>query len=276
MSRLNEHTLICCDALDFIAESANIYNWNLLRNPNPQFIMYDVTSKTKNDLFETIMTNVNNPYIIKMLKLTLKSLHIIVDSDGYDFGALAAFFATYIQERQKKLHDTGNYIEVETLLTSEIHNISICKPELYLEFYEMEKHHIELNLNHNMTTRSNLYNNIDYHAYNEINNFINYLKPTIEDGEESFDEIELEILYYNEDDENDTIININYILKKIKVEGFECPICYNVQKSEDLCVTLNCRHKYCKTCFHAILDSKTIACAMCRSPITECEESEII
>lgn len=36
-----------CRVLDFIAESVNIYNWNLLRVSNPEFIMYDVTNETK-------------------------------------------------------------------------------------------------------------------------------------------------------------------------------------------------------------------------------------
>ena len=58
MSRLNENTYnVLCDVLEFIAESVNIYNWHLLRNPNPQFIMYDVTSETKNNVFYTIMRN---------------------------------------------------------------------------------------------------------------------------------------------------------------------------------------------------------------------------
>ena len=43
-----------------------------------------------------------------------------------------------------------------------------------------------------------VYNNIDYASYNEITNSINYSVPFSEDGEEYIDEIELEILYYDD------------------------------------------------------------------------------
>lgn len=273
MSSLNEKTnIIRCNILNFIAESVNIYNWHLLRNPNPLFIMYDVTSQTKNDLFNTILYNENKIYMINILKVTLKTLHIITDIDGYDFGTMAAFFASYIQDRQKKLQETGQYIEVETLLNYNIDSVSNFKPDLYLELYEIEKHNINLNLNYDITTRRDLYNNIDYSSYNEVFNSIKYSKPSVEDDdEEDFDEIELELLYYDHDEPTITIRQ-----KHTKVDSFECPICYETQQSSDFCVTLKCLHKYCKKCFHNIINSQITLCAMCRRPITECEENEII
>lgn len=259
-----------CRVLDFIAESVNIYNWNLLRVSNPEFIMYDVTNETKNKFFNTIMTNENSTYIFSMLKLTLKSLHIIADADGYDFVTLAELFAIYIQERQKKLHETGHYYEVESLLTYEIDEDSDVKPELYLELSNIEKHNIDLNSNYNTVIRRNLYNNVRS-AYNITDDFINYSHPIFENGEEYIDEIELELLYHNT-----PIIHITMRKKSTKAESFECPICYEKQSSSQICITLNCHHIFCKSCFQGIIDSRTILCAMCRCPITECEEREII
>ena len=208
-----------------------------------------------------------------MLKVTLKSLHIIIDMDGYDFVTLAELFANYIQERQKKIQETGQYIEVETLLSHELSNtvFQFRSPDLYLELQEIEKRNIDLNLYHNTLTRSNVYNNIDYASYNEITNSINYSVPFSEDGEEYIDEIELEILYYDE-----PLINIIIRRNPAKVESFECPICYEIQKSPNFCVALNCHHNYCNICFYRIINSDIRLCAMCRCPITEGEEHEII
>lgn len=265
MSRLQrESNVIVCNVLDFIAESVNIYNLHLLRVSNPDFIMYDVTSTTKNNLFDTIMRNEDNTHIMKMLKLTLKSLHIIFDLDGYEFVSLADMFANYIQERQKKLQETGDYIEVETLLKSEIHSNSNVTPDLYLELCDIENRNIDLNLNYDTHARSILYNTIDDSSYDVIN----YSSNSFEDDDYL---VELELLYYE-----DPISIIKFRVSHTKVQSFECPICYEIPKSPNFCITLSCNHKYCENCFQDILDSNTILCAMCRCPITECEKSEII
>lgn len=57
-------------------------------------------------------------------------------------------------------------------------------------------------------------------------------------------------------------------------ENFDCPICLDCVDNSK-CVTLNCNHKFCSTCFSELLKSNTtrqiISCSLCRTTVTNLE-----
>ena len=265
-----EHIEICC-ALSFIAEGVNIYNWYLRRENNPQCLMFDETNKSKEDLYLNLLDSRNDENIFNILSLTLYKLNIILDKNDNDFNTLAMLFSNFIHNRQKRLHETGDFPEAEFFLYIELEErediYNTTKPNLYISLYELEKKYIDIILNINTETRTLLYNGLKYDNYNT---------PYFGDAF-----ILIEVLYMNDDIErilNVSNINIKLIYNSTKVEKFECPICYDEQTSNHICVTTNCGHKYCETCFRGIFDSmvRPILCAMCRTPITEGIESQIL
>ena len=58
------------------------------------------------------------------------------------------------------------------------------------------------------------------------------------------------------------IVDTNIILE------FDCPICFEEQKSGSQCATTTCEHQYCAPCFESMTQYKRV-CAMCRGKISE-------
>lgn len=261
-----EHIEICC-ALSFIAEGINIYNWYLRHQHNPQCLMFDETNNSKNDLYLNLMNSRNDENIFNVLNLTLYKIGIILHRDDNDFNTLAMLFSDFIHNRQKILHETGEFPETEFLLYIEIEDSNnATKPNLYMSIYEIEKKYINIILNSDAETRTLLYNSPNHETS---------YTPCFGDAF-----ILIEVLYMNDDIEtmlNVSNINIKLNYNSAKVEKFDCPICYDEQNSNHICVTTNCGHKYCEKCFRGIFNNsaRPILCAMCRCPITEGLESEI-
>jgi hypothetical protein len=262
-----EHIEICC-ALSFIAEGVNIYNWYLRQENNPQGLMFDETNISKDNLYLNLMNSQNDENIFNVLNVTLYKLNIILDRCDNEFNTLAMLFTNFIHHRQKMLHETGDFPPEECFLYIEIEESNhTTVPNLYISIYELEKKYIEIILKN--TTESRLT------SYNRLNRD-NYTSPYFGDAF-----ILIEVLYMNDDIEtilNVSNINIKLTYNSTKVEKFECPICYDEQNSNHICVTTNCGHKYCEKCFRGIFNSsaRPIICAMCRSPIIEGVESEIL
>jgi hypothetical protein len=258
-------------ALNFIAEGVNIYNWHLRNENNPNCLMFDQTNHAKRELYINLMSSsVNNEdRIFNLLNLTLYKLSIILHRDDNDFHTLAILFSNFIHNRQKILHETGEFPQAECFLFMEIedampHEVT---PKLYISIYELEKKYINIILNSTIETRKTLYN------YYRINNY-----PCQSFGD-AF--VAIEVLYMNDAIEtilNASNINIRLMANSTKIETLECPICYEVQISSNRCITTNCNHTYCEYCFRRILESgaQPITCPMCRCRITEGVESEII
>ena len=262
-----EHIEICA-ALSFIAEGVNIYNWYLRNENNPQCLMFDEMNDAKDDLYLNLMKSENNEYMLNVLNLTLYKLSIILYTYDNDFNTLAMLFSNFIHNRQKTLHETGEFPEAECLLYIEIENsYNLTKPNLYISIYELEKKYIDIILNNTTETRVLLYNSLKHDS-----NKIPYFGDAF---------ILIEVLYMTPGIEtilNSSNTNIKLSYNSTKVEKFDCPICYDEQTSNHLCVTTNCGHKYCETCFRGMLERyiRPILCAMCRCPIKEGVECEIL
>lgn len=267
-----EHNNLCC-ALLFIAEAVNIYNWYLRREDNPQYFIYDETNESKHNLYVNIMNSENKEEVLNKLRITFLKLSIILYDDDYtDLNKLAMIFVNFIHNRQKRLHETGEYLDSEYILSYNLENNNHeLKPTIYLSIRQLEKFYINIIFNTNIDTRKELYNHINT---NRDTNYSEYFgNPTFGD---SF--IFLEVLYLT--DEITSYLNnsktiIEYSNKK--VEKFECPICYEEQTSKNICVTTKCGHQYCEICFRGIFNNgiEPILCPMCRCQITQYTNSKI-
>lgn len=265
-----EHNNLCC-ALSFIAEAVNIYNWCLRRENNPKYFIYDETNESKHYLYLNLINSENKEDILTKLRITFSKLSIMLyDDDDYNLNKLSMIFVNFIHNRQKRLHETGEYLDTEYILSYSLENSNnVLKPKLYISIRHLEKLYIDILLNTDVNTRKDLYN------YNNIDsNYSEYFgNPTFGDHF-----ICLEVLYLT--DEIVSFINSsNTIIEytNTKVEKFECPICYEEQTSKNICITTNCGHKYCEICFRGIFNNEIhpILCAMCRCPITEYTNSKI-
>jgi hypothetical protein len=76
--------------------------------------------------------------------------------------------------------------------------------------------------------------------------------------------------YYEQytDDEDDNVSPSLKIVDTNIIMEFDCPICFELQKSGSKCVTTTCEHQYCVSCFESMTQRKAV-CAMCRGKISE-------
>ena len=88
--------------LSFLAENVNLYNWYLLRSPNPNRYMYDETEDAMHKLYYKLFERAeeNNEISIK-LKNTVLKLCLETEEDN---NSCARLLSHFVQNRQREIH----------------------------------------------------------------------------------------------------------------------------------------------------------------------------
>lgn len=287
--------------LSFLAENVNLYNWHLLRSPNPNRYMYDETEEAMCKLYYKLFERAeeNNEISIK-LKNTVLKLYL-TDDEEEDNNSCARLLANFVQNRQREIHlyNLRPESERELLLGYDLYYTD----DLYSKLYKLESIYMDILLHDDTELRKISYNYIsdaeenlpqyrvdppelgrlelelelekvylsDHMGYEEDRYLIdydeNYMRYNEDDIRYNEDEERYyaEERYYEEHDENSPVLKIvdtNIILE------FDCPICFEEQTSGSQCATTTCEHQYCATCFESMTQYKRV-CAMCRGIISE-------
>lgn len=291
--------------LSFLAENVNLYNWHLLRSPNPNRYMYDETEDAMHKLYYKLFERAeeNNEISIK-LKNTVLKLCLETEEDN---NSCARLLAIFVQNRQREIHFNNCHPESERGLWL-LYN-SYYVNDLYSKLYKLERIYMDILCHDDTELRKISYNCIveaednfpqfridppelgeselelelekvylsDHMGYAEdmndddrdLRNYeedLRYYEDTDRRYYEDMDsEIDRDIRDYEEYQENTPALKI---VDTNIIPSFDCPICFEEQTSESQCVTTTCEHQYCTPCFESMCQRKAV-CAMCRGKISE-------
>jgi hypothetical protein len=279
--------------LSFLAENVNLYNWHLLRSPNPNRYMYDETEEAMCKLYYKLFERAEENNEVKLkLKNTVLKLSL-TDDEEEDNNNSARLLSNFIQNRQRDLY-LHNHPESERDLWFEY---SYFTNDLYTKLHKLEMIYMDI-LSYDSELRKSSYNEevmendlcpllggsleIELEKVYLSNHMVYYeeedqreeqREAQIEDQREIYYEQYYEQYYeeyYEEytDDEDDNVSLALKIVDTNIIMEFDCPICFELQKSGSKCVTTTCEHQYCAPCFESMMQRKAV-CAMCRGKISE-------
>jgi len=287
--------------LSFLAENVNLYNWHLLRGPNPNRYMYDETEEAMCKLYYKLFERAEeNNEVKQKLKNTVLKL-CLTDDEEEDNNCCARLLANFVQNRQREIHFNNCHPESERGLWL-LYNSSYYVNDLYSKLYKLERIYMDILCHDDTELRKMSYNHIVEAEDNlphyrvgppelggpilelekiYLNNDMGYEEDRdIRDDEERYyedeeryyvdeeryyEEMDRDRRYYEEYDENTPalkIVDTNIILE------FDCPICFEEKTSGSQCATTFCGHQYCAPCFESMTQYKRV-CAMCRGKISE-------
>jgi hypothetical protein len=153
--------------LSFLAENVNLYNWHLLRGPNPNRYMYDETEEAMCKLYYNLFKRAeeNNDVSIKLTNTVLKLG--LTDDETEDNNVCARLLSNFIQKRQRGIHLYNSHPESERMLWYER---SITTNDLYTKLHNLEMIYIDILLYDNNFTelRKNSYNYIPETEYENV------------------------------------------------------------------------------------------------------------
>ena len=300
MSEILENTISMeikdsSNALSFLAENVNLYNWYLRRSHNPSASMYDQTNEIMSKLYDKLLQraeesiDVSNKLKNAVLKLCLAEMEELEDNE-----ISARLLSIFIQNRQRRLYlynsDESehtawfNVQEQEISLWVEVQYV--MPPNLYIKLHKLEAIYMDIISYNDYELRHSSYNP----EQNDNNNHQINEPPIF-----GLELLELEKVYlshnmgYVEEDDNSYMVNrdreyveednvfatleclihINYI------KQFNCPICFEDQTSGSKSLMTTCGHQYCKPCFESMTKYKAV-CAMCRGEISKYILSEVM
>lgn len=285
--------------LSFLAENVNLYNWHLLRSPNPNRYMYDETEEAMCKLYYKLFERAeeNNEISIKLKNAVLK-LCLETEEDN---NSCARLLCHFVQNRQRNIHFHNRFPESERGLYD-----SYDTNDLYAKLNKLENIYIDILCHDDTELRKISYNCIveaednlpqyrvgppelggsilelelenvylsDHMGYeeNDIRYYDEEDRRNYEEEDRYYEEIDRDRRYYEEEDsyydEYDEDTTALKIIDTNTIEVFDCPICFEEQTSESQCVTTICGHKYCDACFKSMTRHKRV-CAMCREKISE-------
>jgi len=135
-----EQEMISC-ALSFLAENVNLYNWYLLRSPNPNRYMYDETEDAMHKLYYKLFERAeeNNEISIK-LKNTVLKLCLETEEDN---NSCARLLSHFVQNRQRNIHFHNHRPESERGLWL-LYNSYYTTNDLYVKLYKLEMIYIDI------------------------------------------------------------------------------------------------------------------------------------
>jgi hypothetical protein len=255
--------------LSFLAENVNIYNYYLLRGNNPRYAMYDETGETLQKLYNILIQSVEeNNAVSLQLQNAVVALQLSDHSENNITNTY--LLCSYIQTRQRDLHNNGYFPEVECELRIETgYSYYINYPpytgNLYNKLYNLERIYLDILSYDEPELQRTSYNHI----------FENEL-PLQELSEPpvygmNLESLELQIVYlsshmgYVEEDKDN---NYFKIIDTNNINIFNCPICFEDQSVGNICVSTICNHQFCTPCFKSMTQLKRV-CAMCRGEINE-------
>ena len=127
--------------LSFLAENVNLYNWYLLRSPNPNRYMYDETEEAMCKLYYKLFERVeeNNEISIK-LKNTVLKLCLETEEDN---NSCARLLCHFIQNRQREIHLHNRHPESERGLWL-LYNVEYYVNDLYSKLYKLERIYMDI------------------------------------------------------------------------------------------------------------------------------------
>ena len=178
--------------LSFLAENVNLYNWHLLRSPNPNRYMYDETEEAMCKLYYKLFERAeeNNEISIKLKNTVLKLC--LTDDEEEDNNCCARLLANFIQNRQCGIHFHNCRPESERELWL-LYNSSYNMNDLYVKLYKLELIYIDILCHDDTELRKTSYNCIlEVEA-----NLPEYRVDPPELGVEL--ELELEKVYFSDD-----------------------------------------------------------------------------
>ena len=287
--------------LSFLAENVNLYNWYLLRGPNPNRYMYDETEEAMSKLYYKLFERAeeNNEVSIKLKNTVLKLC--LTDDESDDNNTYARLLCHFVQNRQRNLYLHHNRPESERTLWFEH---SYFTNDLYTKLHKLEMIYIDI-LSYDSELRKTSYNE-DILREDDLcpllggslelelekvylSNHMGYYEEERDEEERDEDyedqREEQRERYYEqymtenddegtEDDAEGTEYEDNNNTNSLKIVDtniimeFDCPICFEEQTSGSQCVTTFCEHQYCAPCFESMTQRKAV-CAMCREKISE-------
>jgi len=127
--------------LSFLAENVNLYNWYLLRSPNPNRYMYDETEDAMHKLYYKLFERAeeNNEISIK-LKNTVLKLCLETEEDN---NSCARLLSHFVQNRQRNIHFHNRRPESERGLWL-LYNSYYTTNDLYVKLYKLEIIYIDI------------------------------------------------------------------------------------------------------------------------------------
>ena len=140
--------------LSFLAEIVNLYNWYLLRSPNPNRYMYDETEESMHKLYYKLFERAeeNNEISIK-LKNTVLKLCLETEEDN---NSCARLLAIFVQNRQREIHFNNCHPESERGLWL-LYNLYYMN-DLYSKLYKLERIYMDILCHDDTELRKMSYN----------------------------------------------------------------------------------------------------------------------
>lgn len=183
-----EQEMISC-ALSFLAENVNLYNWHLLRSPNPNRYMYDETEDSMHKLYYKLFERAeeNNEISIKLKNAVLKLC--LTDDEEEDNNSCARLLAIFVQNRQREIHHHNRHPESERGLWL----LYYTNDYLYSKLNKLEKIYIDILCHDDTELRKISYN----HIVEAEDNLPQYRIGPPELGESNL-ELELETIYLSD------------------------------------------------------------------------------
>ena len=152
MSETEQETI--SSVLSFLAENVNLYNWHLLRSPNPNRYMYDETEEAMCKLYYKLFERAeeNNEISIKLQNTVLK----LCFETEEDNNCCARLLANFVQNRQREIHFHNRRPESERGLW--LLYDSYYTNDLYSKLYKLEGIYMDILCHDDTELRKMSYN----------------------------------------------------------------------------------------------------------------------
>ena len=265
--------------LSFLAENVNIYNYYLLRGSNSRYAMYDETGETLQKLYDTLIKSVEeNNEVCVQLQNAVFALQLSDQSENNITNTY--LLCSYIQTRQRNLHNDGYFPEVECILRIETGysyyiNYPPYEGNLYNKLYNLERIYLDILSYNEPELQRSSYNQINENELQEIS------EPPVYGNYNNLENLELQIVYlsFNMGYSNEYVEYVEYgeevkynndfkVIDTNNINIFNCPICFEDQSVGNICVSTICNHQFCTPCFKSMTEHKNV-CALCRGEINE-------
>ena len=280
-------------ALQFLAETVNLYNWYLRRSANPRCRMYDDSSGEGVvwRLCEKIYLRAEEDNEVSIKLKNVVSVWRLADlgddreeEDEPLNKTHARWWSLFVHRRQREMVEFTTRFssdsECEQMLWNDVQSTPAAPaPVLYTNLVHLECNYIRLE------TLSNTYTNESGGTYTVSEVLYNGTPPIASETPPSFgaEDVELEEVYLDEsyldemlEEDEETVDQAPLlVLDKEVVCEFECPLCYEEQCSGSPGVRTTCDHSYCESCFWKMVSQKR-ECGMCRGCVSEIVELIVV